>query len=155
MAAVTSPQNRFARPRNKPERSFLHHWNKRQIRPSGNALTAVKQTGGHVTATRGGVCGCEGRAQLFSTLCCPETSWLCPLMPQHWALQTGTGLHCSTGWELVRIALKCFPKGIWETVMSGSGCKSGLFLTLYLLNKMSFLVLCSHSFQNKGIWTTY
>lgn len=45
MAAVTSPQNRFARPRNKPYRSFLHHWNKRQILPSGNALTSVKQTG--------------------------------------------------------------------------------------------------------------
>lgn len=46
------PSNRFARPRNKPCGSFLHHWNKRRILPSGKAHIAVKQIiRGHLTPT--------------------------------------------------------------------------------------------------------
>lgn len=37
------PSDRFARPRNKPYRPFLHHWNKRRILPSGKVHIAMKE----------------------------------------------------------------------------------------------------------------
>ena len=59
------PSDRFARPRNKPYGSLLHHWKKRQLLPSGKAHTATKQDIWH---PHGETCRYKGREPLLSAL---------------------------------------------------------------------------------------
>lgn len=78
--------------------------------------------------------GCVGVKGEHS--CSPHSTAQRPSGCPHSCLSTD---HCKRDWAPLqqrvgttfRIALKCFPKGIWETIMSESRCESELFL-LYI-----------------------
>lgn len=108
------PSNRFARPRNKPYRSFLHHWNKRQILPSGKAHIAMEQMLEDIWHPHKGGC-VYTKGTFFCTLLQPGCRLLAPSwLPSAVTTAEGTGLLSSRGHWLM-------PGWPWHTFLRWSG----------------------------------